>query len=214
MNDALSQVLAQRIIPVIVMDDPAAAGPLAEALITGGLPCAEITLRATGAIKALAAMAGRGDIVVGAGTVLSVDQARQALDAGAQFLVSPGFAPEVVAYCQEAQIPVLPGVCTPTDIHLALNHGIHTVKYFPAEAVGGLQTLKALSGPFPMMRFVPTGGITAENLARYLAHPNVAACGGSWIVARALIAAGDFATIRQRVRAAVAIAAQVGPSES
>jgi len=214
MNDALSQVLSRRIIPVIVLDDPAAAGPLADALIAGGLPCAEITLRSPAALKALSAMAGRGDIVVGAGTVLSVDQARQARSAGAQYMVCPGFAPDVVTYCREAQIPVLPGVCTPTDIHLALNHGIHTVKYFPAEAVGGLHTLKALSGPFPMMRFVPTGGITAENLMRYLAHPNVAACGGSWIVARELIASGNFAAIRQRVSAAVAIAAQVGPSDS
>jgi 2-dehydro-3-deoxyphosphogluconate aldolase/(4S)-4-hydroxy-2-oxoglutarate aldolase len=129
----------------------------------------------------------------------------QAIDAGAQFIVSPGFNPELVQYCQNLKIPVLPGVSTPTDIQLSLAHGLDTVKFFPAEAFGGTQTLAAVSGPFPAMRFVPTGGITNENLLHYLRMPQVAACGGSWIVDRDLIASGSFDVIRQRIMEALAI---------
>lgn len=206
--NALQEALSRRLVPVVMIEDAAAAGPLGDALIQGGLPCVEITLRSAAALKALAAMTRRGDMIVGAGTVISIGQVRQALDAGAQFMVSPGFNAEMVQYCRDLDIPLLPGVCTPTEIQTAQNHGLETLKYFPAEAFGGLRTLQALCAPFPMMRFVPTGGVTAENLAGYLRHPSVAACGGSWMVDRQLIASRRFAEITRRVRDAMEIVAK------
>lgn len=205
MANSYRQALSRRLIPVITIDAAKDAEPLAEALIAGELPVAEITLRSSAALEAITTMARRGNVIVGAGTVLTTDQVRQTTDAGAQFIVSPGFNPELVQYCQNLKIPVLPGVSTPTDIQLSLAHGLDTVKFFPAEAFGGPQTLAAVSGPFPAMRFVPTGGITNENLLRYLRMPQVAACGGSWIVDRDLIASGSFDVIRQRIREALAI---------
>jgi 2-dehydro-3-deoxyphosphogluconate aldolase/(4S)-4-hydroxy-2-oxoglutarate aldolase len=202
------QALSRRLIPVVTIDVAADAEPLAEALVAGELPVAEITLRSSAALEAITTMAHRGDVIVGAGTVLTTDQVRQATDAGAQFIVSPGFNPELVQYCQNLKIPVLPGVSTPTDIQLSLVHGLDTLKFFPAEAFGGTQTLAAVSGPFPTMRFVPTGGITNENLLRYLRMPQVVACGGSWIVDRGLIASGSFDVIRQRIMEALAIVAK------
>ena len=209
MTNPLLEVLSRRLIPVVTLEDAASADPLADALAAGGLPSAEITLRSPAALKAISGMARRRDLIVGAGTVLTVGQVRQALDAGAQFIVSPGFNPGVVQYCRDLQIPVLTGVSTPTDILTALTHGLDTVKFFPAEAAGGLRTLQAVSAPFPMMRFVPTGGITVDNLAAYLQLPQVAACGGSWIVDRDLIASGKFDVIRQRIREALAIVRKV-----
>jgi 2-dehydro-3-deoxyphosphogluconate aldolase/(4S)-4-hydroxy-2-oxoglutarate aldolase len=208
MTTPYRQALSRRLIPVVTIDAAEDAEPLAEALIAGELPVAEITLRSSAALEAITTMAQRGNVIVGAGTVLTTDQVRQATDAGAQFIVSPGFNPELVQYCQNLKIPVLPGVSTPTDIQLSLAHGLDTVKFFPAEAFGGTQTLAAVSGPFPAMRFVPTGGITNENLLRYLRMPQVAACGGSWIVDRELIASGSFDVIRQRIVEALAIVAK------
>jgi 2-dehydro-3-deoxyphosphogluconate aldolase/(4S)-4-hydroxy-2-oxoglutarate aldolase len=210
MTNILEDVVSRRLIPVAMIEDPAAAGPLADALVAGGLPCAEITLRSPAALQALAAMARRGDVLVGAGTVLTAGQARQALDAGARFLVAPGLDPALVAFCREAKVPVLPGVCTPTEIQTALGLGLDTVKFFPAEAFGGVATLRALGAVFPMVRFVPTGGIAAANLAAYLALPQVAACGGSWIVDRGLIVQGRFDEIRRRVAASMHIVHQDG----
>ena len=210
MNTSLKALLARRLIPVVTLAEALAAAPLAEALVAGGLPVAEITLRSPAAINAIAVLARRGDMMVGAGTVLTIGQAQQALAAGAQFLVSPGFDPGMVRYCHDHNIPYLPGVSTPTEIQTALSHGIDTLKFFPAEAFGGCRTLKAVGAPYPSVRFVPTGGITADNLTGYLQLPQVAACGASWLVSEDLVAAGRFEDIRQRVVAALKIVAEVG----
>jgi 2-dehydro-3-deoxyphosphogluconate aldolase/(4S)-4-hydroxy-2-oxoglutarate aldolase len=205
---SLTKVLNHRIIPVVAIQDAGDALPLADALINGGLPCAEITFRTAAAAAAIEAVAKRGDIDVGAGTVLKVEQVKQAVDAGATFIVSPGFNPKVVAYCIENGIPVTPGVSNPTDIEMALDFGLEILKFFPAEAFGGLKTLKAMSAPYAMMRFIPTGGIGQGNVLDYLKHPKVAACGGSWMVKSDLIAGGQFERITELTREAVAIAAQ------
>lgn len=210
MNTPLDAIWARRLIPVVTLENAAAADPLAEALVAGGLPVAEITLRSPAALEAITAMARRGDVTVGAGTVLTVGQVRQTVEAGAQFMVSPGFNPEMVRYCLDQQIPVLPGVSTPTEIQTALSHGVETVKFFPAEAFGGCRTLKALGAPYPTVRFVPTGGITADNLAGYLQLPQVAACGASWVASGDLVASGRFENIRQRIVAALKIVDEVG----
>jgi 2-dehydro-3-deoxyphosphogluconate aldolase/(4S)-4-hydroxy-2-oxoglutarate aldolase len=200
------QVLALKVIPVVALERAADAPRLADALAAGGLPCAEITFRTAAAADAIRALAGRADFSVGAGTVLDLEQARRAADSGARFVVSPGMNPKVVRFCRDNGIPVLPGVCTPSDITLAYEMGLELLKFFPAEAMGGLKTLDALAGPFPMMRFVPTGGIDPRNLCDYLRHPRVAACGGSWMVKAGLIAEGRFADIARLTREAVELA--------
>lgn len=205
----------ERILPVVVIEDAASAVPLAAALQAGGLSSIEITLRtaaAEAAIAAVTAVARDSGLLVGAGTVLTRDQAARAIDAGAQFVVSPGVSSAVIGYCHDAGVPVFPGVATPTDIQTALELGCTVVKFFPADVNGGLPAIKALSAPFGGVRFVPTGGVTEESLAGYLAHPAVLAVGGSWIVARPLIAAQDWSTITGLVTAAVAIASEVGSS--
>jgi 2-dehydro-3-deoxyphosphogluconate aldolase/(4S)-4-hydroxy-2-oxoglutarate aldolase len=209
MKDVLKAVMARRVVPVVTIDDARDALPLADALIAGGLPVAEITLRTPAALQAIANIAGRGDLLVGAGTVLTMGQVRQALDAGAQFIVSPGFNQSMVQFCRDLRIPVLPGVCTPTDIQLALDYGLNQLKYFPAEAFGGVSTLTAVSSPYPEVRFMPTGGINADNLASYLRLPQVTACGGSWMVERKLIRERQFDEIRANIIAAAQIVAQV-----
>lgn len=205
---SLTKILNHRIIPVVAIQDVGHALPLADALIRGGLPCAEITFRTAAAAAAIEAIAKRGDIDVGAGTVLKVDQVKQAVDAGATFIVSPGFNPKVVGYCIDNHIAITPGVSNPTDIEMALDFGLEILKFFPAEAFGGLKTLKAMSAPYTMMRFIPTGGIGPGNVLDYLKHPKVAACGGSWMVKSDLIAGGQFERITELTREAVAIAAQ------
>jgi 2-dehydro-3-deoxyphosphogluconate aldolase/(4S)-4-hydroxy-2-oxoglutarate aldolase len=208
-SDSLIQVLNHKIIPVVAIQDAGDALPLADALIQGGLPCAEITFRTAAAPDAIKAVAQRGDMIVGAGTVLKVDQVKQAVDAGATFIVSPGFNPKVVGYCVDNNIPVTPGVSNPTDIEMGLDYGLDVLKFFPAEAFGGLKTLKAMSAPYTMMRFIPTGGIGPGNVLEYLTHPKVPACGGSWMVKSDLIADGQFERITELTREAVSIAAQV-----
>ncbi|MCB2169294.1 MAG: bifunctional 4-hydroxy-2-oxoglutarate aldolase/2-dehydro-3-deoxy-phosphogluconate aldolase [Deltaproteobacteria bacterium] len=212
--ESLTKILDHKIIPVVAIHDAGDALPLADALIRGGLPCAEITFRTAAAAGAIEAIAKRGDIDVGAGTVLKVEQVQQAVDAGATFIVAPGFNPKVVAYCIDNGIPVTPGVSNPTDIEMALDFGLEILKFFPAEAFGGLKTLKAMSAPYTMMRFIPTGGIGPGNVLDYLKHPKVAACGGSWMVKSDLIAAGQFERITELTREAVAIAAQARPAAS
>jgi 2-dehydro-3-deoxyphosphogluconate aldolase/(4S)-4-hydroxy-2-oxoglutarate aldolase len=206
MSTDFTLALDRRIIPVVSLERAADAQRLADALVAGGLPCAEITFRTAAAAEAIRALAGRADFSVGAGTVLGLEQARRAADSGATFVVSPGLNPKVVRFCLDGGIPVLPGVCTPSDITLAFEMGLALLKFFPAEAMGGLKTLDALAGPFPMMRFVPTGGIDPRNLAAYLRHPRVAACGGSWMVKASLIAQGRFDEIARLTREAVAMA--------
>jgi 2-dehydro-3-deoxyphosphogluconate aldolase/(4S)-4-hydroxy-2-oxoglutarate aldolase len=204
---------AVRVIPVVELPRPEAAVPLARALAEAGLPCAEITFRTAGAADAIAAIATEvPDFLVGAGTVLTLNQADEALAAGAAFLVSPGFDAGLVSFSRERGVPMLPGVCTPTEIMAALTHGVPVLKWFPAEASGGVACLKAVAAAFRQVRFVPTGGVSAVNLADYLALPQVAACGGSWMVAKDLIAAGDYDRIRELTAEAVALAAVACPA--
>ena len=203
MGSVFTTLGQHRLVPVIALDNVQQALPLADALVTGGLPVAEVTFRTDAAEASIRAMAQRGGLLVGAGTVLTRDQVDRARDAGAAFVVSPGFNPKVVTRCLELNLPVCPGVSNPTDIEMALDHGLSLVKFFPAEAFGGVATLKAIAAPYKMMRFVPTGGIDAGNVMSYLALPMVLACGGSWMVKPSLYAGGDFSPVVEAVRAAV-----------
>jgi len=196
-TDEFASFLAEvRVVPVVAIPRADDAVPLARTLVEAGLPCAEITFRTDAAAAAIAAIAAAvPELRVGAGTVLSVTQAEAAIRAGASFIVAPGFDPAVVDVALEHGVPVVPGVCTPTEVTLALSRGLSILKLFPAEAAGGVAYLKALAAPFGAARFVPTGGIGPGNLASYLALRQVVACGGSWMVTRDLIAAGDFDAI-------------------
>lgn len=204
MNEVLKRIGDLRVVPVVAIDDAADAAGLGDALAAGGLPIAEITFRTDAAEQSIRTLARRSDLLVGAGTVLNVDTAKRAADAGARFIVSPGFNPKVVRWCIENNVPITPGTATPTDIEQALDHGLTVVKFFPAEAIGGLKTLKAIAAPYGMMRFMPTGGITPENLGEYLVFPKVLACGGSWMVPKELIAGKQFDRITQLTKDAVA----------
>jgi 2-dehydro-3-deoxyphosphogluconate aldolase/(4S)-4-hydroxy-2-oxoglutarate aldolase len=201
----LSQLGAHRLVPVVAIGEADKAGALGDALVAGGLPVAEITFRTAAAEPALRSLSARSDLLVGAGTVLTVEQARTAIEAGARFIVSPGFSGAVVDYCLDRGVAVTPGCATPSDLHQAVARGLSVVKFFPAEAMGGVKMLKALSAPFNALQFVPTGGINAENVADYLAHPQVLACGGSWMVKSSLIDEGQFEQITQLTREAVAL---------
>ncbi len=202
----LSNLSAARLVPVVVLDDAAQAGPLAGALVAGGLPVAEVTFRTAAAADAIRAMVDRGDILVGAGTVLTPDQVDQAVAAGARYVVSPGLSRAVVERCRERDVLPLPGAVTATEIQAALELGLDTVKFFPAGTSGGAPAIKALSAPFTGVRFVPTGGVGPANLADYLGIGAVAAVGGSWMAPRDLIAAGGFAEITRLTAEAVALA--------
>lgn len=194
-----------RVIPVVVIDDPHKAPALANALIEGGLPCAEITFRTKGALESLRRIAETDSgFMVGAGTVLTPAQAADAQAAGARFVVAPGFTRSVVDYCLEHDIPVYPGVCTPTEIQAAIEAGLSEMKFFPVEPLGGVAYLKAASAPFRDLKFIPTGGITTSSLGSYLALPNVIACGGSWIATADMIEGGRFDDIRDAATAAIA----------
>lgn len=193
-----------RLVPTIVIDDPSRAVGLASALKEGGLPCAEVTFRTAGAGESLRRMVdAHPDMLIGAGTVLTVRQAAEARDAGARFIVSPGFNPAMVDFCLAHGMPVYPGVCTPTEIEAALSHGLAVLKFFPAEAMGGVKFLRAISAPYSMIRFMPTGGVDAGNLGDYLALPSVIACGGSWMAPPQWIAAGEFQKITEETARAV-----------
>lgn len=203
----LTERFAQtRLLPVVVIADAADALPLADALAEGGLRCAEVTMRTPAAIDAIRALAGVPDLLVGAGTVLTKEHVDRAVGAGARFVVSPGFSAEVVTHCATLGVPVFPGVSSPTEIMLALDHGLRTLKFFPAEQLGGVAMVKALAAPFGDVRFVPTGGITAASLPGYLACPSVLAVGGSWMVAPKLLAAGDWTEVTRLTAEAVALA--------
>jgi 2-dehydro-3-deoxyphosphogluconate aldolase/(4S)-4-hydroxy-2-oxoglutarate aldolase len=194
------------IIPVVSISKLENALPLAESLLGGGLPCAEITFRTAAAAESISQIRVRfPEILLGAGTVLTVEQAETAVDAGAQFIVSPGTNPPVIEFCLSNSMIVFPGVCTPTEIDMALSHGIDVLKFFPSEPMGGVKFLKSISAPYGRVRFIPTGGIDAENLATYLAFERVLACGGSWMVKPELINAGEFDSIRKLVAEAVAL---------
>jgi len=210
MSDVMQRIERLKLVPVVAIHDAAHAPALADALVAGGLGCAEITFRTAAAPEAIKAMASRDDMLVGAGTVLDIEQAKQAVDCGARFLVSPGTNPKVVAWAVDRGVPITPGVATPSDIDLAMSFGLDVLKFFPAEAFGGLKTLKAIAAPYGMVRFIPTGGISAANLGEYLAFKPVLACGGSWMVKNEMIAAGQFDRITELTREAVAIARQQG----
>ncbi|HMV47944.1 MAG TPA: bifunctional 4-hydroxy-2-oxoglutarate aldolase/2-dehydro-3-deoxy-phosphogluconate aldolase [Blastocatellia bacterium] len=197
------------IIPVVSLPKLEHALPLAESLLAGGLPCAEITFRTAAAADAIEQIAKHfPELILGAGTVLTTAQAQCALDCGAQFLVSPGTNPTTVEFSLSKGATIFPGVCTPTEVELALSKGVDVLKFFPAEPAGGVNFLKALCAPYGQVQFIPTGGIDSKNIGQYLALKQVVACGGSWMVKPELFAAGDFATVKQLAAEAVAQVAQ------
>ena len=208
MSEVLEALRRLRIVPLIVIDDPARADGLARALVDGGLPCAEIALRTPAALEALRRIAAaRPPLLVGAGTVLTPDQAAQARGAGARFVVSPGLDRRVVDWCAAHDLAVFPGVCTPTEIAAAVALGLGALKFFPAEPLGGLPFLQAVAAPFNGVEFIPTGGLTASHLPAYLGFRRVVACGGSWMAPQAWIADGQFDRIRAAVEESVRLAA-------
>ena len=204
MNEILKKIGELGIVPVVKIDDAKDAVPLAKALINGGLPVAEITFRTAAAEEAIRNITTTlPDILVGAGTVLNVEQVKRAVGAGAKFIVSPGFNPLVVEYCVNKQIPITPGCSNPSDIEMALSYDLDVVKFFPAESFGGLKTLKAISAPYGMIKFIPTGGISIDNLNEYLSFNKILACGGSWMVKDELIKKGNFDEITRLTKEAV-----------
>jgi len=204
MHAILEEIKKIGIIPVIRIDDADRAVPLAKALHAGGIPCAEVTFRTAQGEEAMRRINSEfPGILLGAGTVLSVEQVDKAMAAGAKFIVSPGFNPRVVSYCVDKGIPVMPGCSTPSDIEQALEMGLEAVKFFPAEQAGGLEYIKAIAAPYSSMYFIPTGGINAQNIAKYIAHEKILACGGSWMVDAELIKAGEFDRITSLCREAM-----------
>lgn len=189
MNEMNTKISAIGVVPVIKLNNPERdAAPLAKALCEGGVPVAEVTFRAAGADTAIRLMKEAcPDMLVGAGTVLTTEHVDKAIAAGAEFIVTPGFDPEIVKYCVEKNMPIYPGCTTPTDYHVALKFGLEVLKFFPAEQSGGLAKIKAMSAPFPMFKVMPTGGIGLNNLKEYLSCPVIAACGGSYMVTAELI---------------------------
>ncbi len=204
MNPVLEKIQKLGIVPVVVLNDAKDASPLAKALCEGGLPCAEVTFRTEAAEEAIKIMSQEfPEMLVGAGTVLTTDQVDRAVAAGAKFIVSPGLNPKIVRYCTERNIPITPGTCNPSDVELAIELGLEVVKFFPAEASGGLEMIKAMSAPYTNVRFMPTGGINQKNLTTYLDFPKIIACGGSWMVSGDLIKEGNFDKIRELTEDAV-----------
>ena len=204
MNKVLEEISKIGIVPVIALDEVKDAKPLAKALIDGGLPCAEVTFRTAAAEESIRVIAEEyPEMLVGAGTVLTTEQVDKAVAAGAKFIVSPGLNPEVVKYCVDKNIPVCPGCSNPSDIEQAISLGLDVVKFFPAEAAGGLAMIKAMSAPYVNMKFMPTGGINAKNLNEYLCFKKIIACGGSWMVKSDMIKAGEFDKITDLTKEAV-----------
>lgn len=209
MTDILSLLDGHRVIPVVVVDAVSCADPLADALVAGGMPIAEVTYRTAAADDALRTIAARGDVLVGAGSVRTADQVDLAVAGGARFIVSPGLSEAVVLRCQSLDIPIVPGIATATELMRALDLGVEIVKLFPAGIIGGPSAVRDLSAPFPSVRFVPTGGVNRANLVDYLSLPSVIAVGGSWMVARDLIANARFDEIRQLAAEAASLASEV-----
>lgn len=206
MDDSIKQIYELGLVPVIKIEDAEKAVPLAKALSDGGLPCAEITFRTDQAGESIRRIADAfPGMLVGAGTVLSTEQADRALDAGAKFIVSPGFSRKVVEHCLSKNVMIVPGCSSPSDIEQALDYGLEAVKFFPAEASGGIEMIRALSAPYSNVRFIPTGGISTKNLLDYLNFGRVIACGGTWMAKEELINAGEFEKITQLTREAVSL---------
>nr|WP_294666684.1 bifunctional 4-hydroxy-2-oxoglutarate aldolase/2-dehydro-3-deoxy-phosphogluconate aldolase [uncultured Blautia sp.] len=196
-----------RVVPVVVLEDEKAAVPLAKALVQGGLPCAEVTFRTEAAAESIRLMSeAYPDMLVGAGTVLTTEQVDLAVKSGAKFIVSPGFDPEVVDYCLEKNIPVLPGCITPSEVAQAVKRGLKVVKFFPAEQAGGIAMIKAMAAPYYNVKFMPTGGISPKNLRDYLSCDKILCCGGSWMVKGDMIKNGEFDKIQMLVKEAKELA--------
>lgn len=198
------------VVPVVVLNDAKDAAPLAKALIEGGLPCAEVTFRTDAAEESICIMASEfPEMFVGAGTVFTIDQVDRAVAAGAKFIVSPGFDPEIVDYCLEKDIPVFPGCITPSEVAQAVKRGLRIVKFFPAEQFGGVAAIKAMAAPYAGLKFMPTGGVNAKNLESYLSFDRIIACGGSWMVNGALVKEGRFDEIKALTEEAVKLVAEI-----
>ena len=199
----VEQVAACGVVPVVVLDDAEQAIPTAKALLAGGINAMEITFRTAAAKASIAKVAKEvPEMIVGAGTVINVEQLHDAVEAGAKFIVSPGCDPEVIAEANKLGVPMTPGVVTPSEILMGLKLGVKVFKFFPAETYGGLKTIKALCGPFPQIRFLPTGGINQNNAAEYYKNPKIVAVGGSWMVTKDMVNAGDFEGITAKSKAA------------
>lgn len=210
MSQMLKKIEEFGVVPVVVLNDAKDAAPLAKALCEGGLPCAEVTFRTEAAEESIRIMATEfPEMIIGAGTVLTIDQVDRAVAAGARFIVSPGFDPEIVDYCILKNIVVLPGCITPSEVAQAVKRGLEVVKFFPAEQFGGIATIKALAAPYTGVRFMPTGGISAKNLADYLGFKKIVACGGSWMVKGDLVTAGEFDKIKEMTAEAVALVKEI-----
>lgn len=210
MNKVETKIAGFGVVPVVVLAEARHAAPLAEALTEGGLPCAEITFRTQAAEEGIRIMTKQyPEILVGAGTVLTLSQVDAAVAAGAQFIVSPGFDPEIVDYCMKRNILVFPGCVTPSEAARAVRRGLKTVKFFPAESFGGVRTIEAISAPYQNLRFMPTGGINIKNLEQYLTSEKVLACGGSWMIRPDFIRDGRFGEIRDKVQETVRLVVQI-----
>jgi 2-dehydro-3-deoxyphosphogluconate aldolase/(4S)-4-hydroxy-2-oxoglutarate aldolase len=210
MHEVLATLGDLGLVPVVAIERAEDAVELGRALLAGGLPCAEITFRTAAAEQAIRNIASSlPEITLGAGTVLTADQAARAVSAGARFIVSPGFNQKVVGWCLDEGVPVTPGVATPTEIEMALERGLEILKFFPAEAMGGIGALKAIAAPYVGVKFMPTGGVNLDNLAGYLALPSVHCCGGSWLVKADLISGGKFDEITRLTQEAMSIVRRV-----
>ena len=210
MNPILEQLSKFGVVPVVVLNDAMDAEPLAKALCDGGLPCAEVTFRTAAAEESIRTMTEKyPEMLVGAGTVLTTEQVDRAMAAGAKFIVSPGFDPEIVDYCLEKEILVLPGCVTPSEVAQGVKRGLKVLKFFPAEQYGGVATIKAMAAAYVGIQFMPTGGINPKNVKDYLACDKIFACGGSWMVKGDMIEAGEFDKIEALTKEAVAIIKEV-----
>lgn len=210
MNEVLEQFKKIGIIPVVVLDDAKDAKPLGQALMEGGLPCAEVTFRTEAAEESIRILTKEfPDMLVGAGTVLTTEQVDRAVAAGAKFIVSPGINPKIVDYCVKKNIPITPGTCNPSNVETALEFGLDVVKFFPAEPAGGLKYIKAIAAPYTGVCFMLTGGINAENVKEYLKYDRIIACGGSWMVKGDLIKSGNFEKIKELTAEAAAIVKEI-----
>ena len=210
MDKMIELVQKTGVVPVVVLEDAKDAEPLAKALCEGGLPCAEVTFRTAAAEECIRIMAEKyPEMLVGAGTVLTTDQVDRAVAAGAKFIVSPGFDPEIVDYCLEKGIPVFPGCITPSEVAQAVKRGLKVIKFFPAEQFGGVATIKAMAAPYVGLKFMPTGGVSPKNLESYLSYDRIIACGGSLRVKGDLVKAGKFDEIKALTEEAVKMVAQI-----
>lgn len=210
MSDVLEQLSEYGVVPVVVLNRADDAKPLAEALCRGGLKCAEVTFRTQAAEESIKIMSENyPEMLVGAGTVLTTEQVDRAVAAGAKFIVSPGFDPEVVDYCIDKNIPVVPGTITPSEVAQGVKRGLKVLKFFPAEQAGGLPMIKAMAAPYTMVKFMPTGGINAKNLADYLGSDKICACGGSWMVKADLVDNKQYDKIEEMTREAVELVKKI-----